>query len=836
MLTNKAINLNANTITGTLPATNIAPTGGGTAQDYFGFATRAAFVTWASGKTPAVGTVIFAEGYGYLYLGSGTVLSGLPGWIWRTDKTVNHFGAVGDGVTDDRPAFVLARDSVGAGLAGKIIVPPGAYLLSSSISSDNGNFIDWEIQDGATILPSVALRISGATRRISHPRTGTAKYANVIGLPVSGAGGDTVGKYTEVANTGLLNQAAYGNRLGYRSSAYGASGFDIGQATIAQFTRTVGNGGGQGLAEWLVVTTPTTGDGTAANGWGMFCAEWNMVNRGLDTGFTTKRSLLQNWTGMFQVVVEDDLLALGTLGTNVTFGIMFGGQTPTGLDVDRRRFYAAILGEPDAIAGLTGRAIFWSGDTTAQANRIPLAFAEAAERWAYDLKLNTAVFDTAAVALGTGHKVSWQTSVGVEQARIEATATDLILTTDAEGLRIGALGAATLSGAATATGLTKAVNIGTAGASGSITNVQIGSAVAGSLGTTTINSPTVTFGATVTAINVPDSAFTLQDNVDATKKAKFELSGLTTASTRTYTLPDIDGTVASLAAAQTFTGVNTFSNLTNNFGSSAADTSITNLGNGATAAALTKTVRVGTDGLLNSITNVNIGSSVAGALGTTSIRSPTVIAKGQVQAQAGTAALPSYSFELDPDTGITNITANTLGMSVGGVDQARLTAGRLAVIGTATETQTLSAGFGRTGDGASALALVSDTTYPNGSDIFTRLAGANGIMDVRHQGTGAFQIVLAGAAPFTLSQNGITTIQSAAGGTFQVNPVTATTALNLGAGATISGATKTLAIGTGGVAGSTTNITIGSTIGTATTINSTTVTIAGADICIYQRL
>ena len=51
-----------------------------------------------------------------------------------------------------------------------------------------------------------------------------------------------------------------------------------------------------------------------------------------------------------------------------------------------------------------------------------------------------------------------------------------------------------------------------------------------------------------------DTVFTLQDNVDATKQALFELGGLTTATTRTYTLPDVTTTLVGLAGTQTMTG------------------------------------------------------------------------------------------------------------------------------------------------------------------------------------------------------------------------------------------------------------------------------------------
>jgi hypothetical protein len=59
-------------------------------------------------------------------------------------------------------------------------------------------------------------------------------------------------------------------------------------------------------------------------------------------------------------------------------------------------------------------------------------------------------------------------------------------------------------------------------------------------------------------LTLRDDRFTLQDNGDTTKQAQFQLSGLTTATTRTYTLPDRSSTIATLAGTQVFTGANSF--------------------------------------------------------------------------------------------------------------------------------------------------------------------------------------------------------------------------------------------------------------------------------------
>lgn len=54
-------------------------------------------------------------------------------------------------------------------------------------------------------------------------------------------------------------------------------------------------------------------------------------------------------------------------------------------------------------------------------------------------------------------------------------------------------------------------------------------------------------------LTVKDSLFTIQDNLDTTKQAQFQLSGLTTATTRTYTLPNRSDTLVDLGSTQTLT-------------------------------------------------------------------------------------------------------------------------------------------------------------------------------------------------------------------------------------------------------------------------------------------
>lgn len=68
--------------------------------------------------------------------------------------------------------------------------------------------------------------------------------------------------------------------------------------------------------------------------------------------------------------------------------------------------------------------------------------------------------------------------------------------------------------------------------------------VSGQLTGVTLTTPT---------LNVLDNALSIKDNSDPTKIAQFQCSGITTATTRTFTFPDADATLVGLATTQTLT-------------------------------------------------------------------------------------------------------------------------------------------------------------------------------------------------------------------------------------------------------------------------------------------
>ncbi len=135
--------------------------------------------------------------------------------------------------------------------------------------------------------------------------------------------------------------------------------------------------------------------------------------------------------------------------------------------------------------------------------------------------------------------------------------------------------------------------------------------------------------------DVSDAIFGLVNDVDPTKRALFSLSGISTATTRTVTLPNTSSELAILAGTQTFNGNKTFSGTLTASGTvtissaaatigTSAATATNGMGTGATTTGVTKTVNLGIRGASGSNTVVSIGSATAGAGGTTVINTPTV--------------------------------------------------------------------------------------------------------------------------------------------------------------------------------------------------------------------
>jgi len=136
-------------------------------------------------------------------------------------------------------------------------------------------------------------------------------------------------------------------------------------------------------------------------------------------------------------------------------------------------------------------------------------------------------------------------------------------------------------------------------------------------------------------VDVSDAVFSLVNDADPTKKALFSLSGITTGTARTFTLPNTSSELAILAGTQTFSGNKTFSGTLTAAGTvtvsaaaasigTATTTATYGMGTGATTTGVTKTLNLGTGGASGSTTVVNIGSATAGAGGTTVVNTSTV--------------------------------------------------------------------------------------------------------------------------------------------------------------------------------------------------------------------
>lgn len=216
-------------------------------------------------------------------------------------------------------------------------------------------------------------------------------------------------------------------------------------------------------------------------------------------------------------------------------------------------------------------------------------------------------------------------------------------------------------------------------------------------------------------VTLSDSNFTLQDNSDATKQARFEVSSIATGSTRTYTLPNGDTTLVGTGLVQTLT----------NKAISITDTNLTIQDNTDTS----KQLRFELSGIS---TNTTHTLTVPNASGTIALTSDIV---------AGGDASTNTTTSVDGEVALFNGTTGKSLKRATGTGMAKLTSGVLSA-GTAgtdyttpSSTETLSnktiSGLNNTFSniGISAIGATgtpSGSTYLRGDGTWSTPSGGSG--------------------------------------------------------------------------------------------------------------
>jgi hypothetical protein len=231
---------------------------------------------------------------------------------------VQHFGAVGDGVTDDRAAFVAADAAGGTVL---VPVPPASYTFSSAYTATNAKFKfdpagTWAALTGGGDFVATLDFFEGDTKGVAVER--------FPGRVFIGSGAAlTTGEQVPGANKSWLGAEAGGFMTYFESRAQLSVAQTIGGLAIAAGSRTsdnvrIGEKAAIGVAAYS--HNDNTDTGNKKSSWAFYGHAVNTQ----DNQFTTSIELDTCSTTTLQTVSPYEM---GATGTTAAAWIGVGGET-----------------------------------------------------------------------------------------------------------------------------------------------------------------------------------------------------------------------------------------------------------------------------------------------------------------------------------------------------------------------------------------------------------------------------------------------------------------------------------------------------------------------------
>lgn len=310
------------------------------------------------------------------------------------------FGAAGDGIADDLPAFQAAAASVPAGTPVQLRVTRGTYYLSGGFVATRATVL---FEEGAVTTGPGYLYVARSERLANGHLT--------VSVQGAVAGNGSVHADVNVVNNGP--SSGYGETFQYQAflntTGQGYGG-DIARSESARWHGA--NGSGM-MLHWFVGCTPGQLEAPGAS-YGLTLAEWNPVNLGPDYGWHPDTSNQPQWAsgmwvvpdagGQFNDSTPDGKTTRSGYGGNILFSY---GAAQNGGGLRPARTYNAFLVLPDAVAP-GGYATFATGAPAPAPATNPKSPLGAAGNWLTGLRLDRAVLGSSrAIEMAANHAVAW---------------------------------------------------------------------------------------------------------------------------------------------------------------------------------------------------------------------------------------------------------------------------------------------------------------------------------------------------------------------------------------------------------------------------------------------